>query len=59
KESRCQWTNDCDATLVRTLLACKEQGLQSDSGWKPVVWTQCAEALKDTPGPVKTAEKCQ
>ncbi|KAJ7912870.1 hypothetical protein B0H13DRAFT_1505156, partial [Mycena leptocephala] len=48
-----------DATLITTLRKCKDDGLQSDSGWKPVTWTQCATALKDSPGPVKTATKCQ
>ncbi|KAJ7816476.1 hypothetical protein B0H13DRAFT_2460060 [Mycena leptocephala] len=58
-DARCQWTDACDATLVTTLRACKDEGLQSDSGWKPVVWTRSADALKDSPGPVKTATKCQ
>jgi hypothetical protein len=58
-DARRQWTDACDATLVTTLRACKDEGLQSDSGWKPVVWTRSADALKDSPGPVKTATKCQ
>jgi hypothetical protein len=44
---------------VATLTAAKANGLQADSGWKPVVWQQCADALRDSPGHPKTSKKCQ
>jgi hypothetical protein len=58
-DTRCTWKDTCDATLVATLRQCKLDGLQSDSGWKPVTWTIAAKALEDTPGPPKIASKIQ
>ena len=52
---KCSWSDSNDNLLVRRMRECKESGLQSDSGWKPQTWTKCAEALKDSPGPEKTA----
>ncbi|KAF8194055.1 hypothetical protein K438DRAFT_1469004, partial [Mycena galopus ATCC 62051] len=45
--------------LVHKLRECKDLGMQSDSGWKPAVWSACAEVLKDSQGAEKTADKCQ
>ncbi|KAJ7733225.1 hypothetical protein DFH07DRAFT_725645, partial [Mycena maculata] len=56
---RCTWSDSDDAILVATLRKAKEDGFQADSGWKPQTWARCVEALKDSPGPTKTAEKCQ
>ncbi|KAJ7466259.1 hypothetical protein B0H11DRAFT_2284693 [Mycena galericulata] len=54
---RCRWSDDDDATLVSKLRWAKENGYQSDSGWKPQVWALCVEVLKDSPGPPKVADK--
>lgn len=43
-----KWTVANEATLVATLIECRNEGLQADSGWKPVVWTRAVEALKDS-----------
>ncbi|KAJ7435461.1 hypothetical protein B0H11DRAFT_1642771, partial [Mycena galericulata] len=48
-----------DALLVATLRKAKDDGFRADSGWKPQTWARCVEALKDSPGPPKTAEKIQ
>ncbi|KAJ6617652.1 hypothetical protein B0H10DRAFT_1721358, partial [Mycena sp. CBHHK59/15] len=45
--------------LVSTLRMAKDNGFQSESGWKPQVWALCITALKDSPGPSKTASKIQ
>ncbi|KAJ7506214.1 hypothetical protein B0H11DRAFT_1653115, partial [Mycena galericulata] len=59
KKKKCIWSNSDDAILIGTLRKAKDQGYQSDSGWKPQVWALCVEALKDTAGPPKTADKIQ
>jgi hypothetical protein len=56
---RCVWSDSHDAILIRTLLECKDVGMQSDSGWKPQVWPICAEKLQGGSGGEKTAEKAQ
>ncbi|KAJ7085990.1 hypothetical protein B0H15DRAFT_748921, partial [Mycena belliarum] len=48
-----------DTKLIDKMRWGKKQGFQSDSGWKPQLWAHCAEALKDSPGPIKTADKIQ
>jgi hypothetical protein len=58
-KARVRWTSADDALIVATLTAAKANGLQADSGWKPVVWQRCADALKDSLGPPKTSKKCQ
>lgn len=42
-----KWTAAEEAILVDTLLTQKELGLQSENGWKPVVWTTVVAALRD------------
>ncbi|KAJ7732790.1 hypothetical protein DFH07DRAFT_780811 [Mycena maculata] len=59
KTQRCTWSDSDNAILVATLRKAKEDGFQADSRWKPQTWAHCVEALKDSPGPTKTAEKCQ
>ena len=48
--------------LVKTLLKECEEGRQSDSGFKPVTWTACADALKGSEqkseGIAKSASSC-
>ncbi|KAJ7032513.1 hypothetical protein C8F04DRAFT_889266, partial [Mycena alexandri] len=55
----CQWRDADNSALVARMRKAKDEGFQSDSGWKPQVWQLCVEALKDSPGPPKTAEKIQ
>ncbi|KAJ7036435.1 hypothetical protein C8F04DRAFT_1258001 [Mycena alexandri] len=57
--ARCSWSTADDAVLIDKLRWAKDQGFQSESGWKPQTWAHCAEALKDSPGPKKTADKIQ
>ncbi|KAJ7763295.1 hypothetical protein B0H16DRAFT_1883690 [Mycena metata] len=57
--ARCQWSDADDAILVEKLRWAKDQGFQSESGWKPQTWVHCVDALKDSPGPKKTADKIQ
>ena len=56
------WKSDDDAVLVATLLKEREEGRQSDSGFKPVSYVACAEALKGSEkrsgGPAKTSNSC-
>ncbi|KAK7017748.1 hypothetical protein R3P38DRAFT_3320499 [Favolaschia claudopus] len=47
KQTRVRWTASDDKIVVDTLKQAKKDGLQADSGWRPVVWGKCAEALKD------------
>ncbi|KAJ7435515.1 hypothetical protein B0H11DRAFT_2367199 [Mycena galericulata] len=54
-----RWSDDDDATLVGKLRWVKENGYQSNSGWKIEVWALCIEVLKDSPGPPKVADKVQ
>ncbi|KAF8177561.1 hypothetical protein K438DRAFT_1480586, partial [Mycena galopus ATCC 62051] len=56
---RVRWSSTDDAKLVATLTTAKANGLQADSSWKPLVWQQCTDALKDSPDPPKMAKKCQ
>jgi hypothetical protein len=55
------WKSD-DAILVATLLKEWEEGCQLDSGFKPVSYVACAEALKESEkrsrGPTKTSNSC-
>ncbi|KIL55164.1 hypothetical protein M378DRAFT_42800, partial [Amanita muscaria Koide BX008] len=44
---RCSWTLDDDKILLDVLREQKVAGNQSESGWKPQVWTAVAQALKD------------
>ncbi|KAF7314853.1 Myb-like domain-containing protein [Mycena kentingensis (nom. inval.)] len=59
KGAKVSWRDADDATAVAILRQCKDNGMQADSGWKPVVWTQVSVGLKDSPGPEKTPEKCR
>jgi hypothetical protein len=56
---KCKWSDADDATMVVTLRNAKDNGFQADSGWKPQTWAFVVTALKDSPGPEKTADKCQ
>jgi hypothetical protein len=40
------WKSNDDAVLIATLLKEREEGRQSDSGFKPKSFVACAEALK-------------
>ncbi|KAJ8580704.1 hypothetical protein M405DRAFT_847468 [Rhizopogon salebrosus TDB-379] len=40
------WKSNDDAVLIATLLKEREEGHQSDSGFKPKSFVTCAEALK-------------
>ncbi|KIL59134.1 hypothetical protein M378DRAFT_56114, partial [Amanita muscaria Koide BX008] len=56
------WTLDDDKILLDVLREQKVAGNQSESGWKPQVWTAVAQALKDRGKESKgekTATKCQ
>jgi hypothetical protein len=44
--SKAIWKSADDAILVETLIKERELGHQTDSGFKPVAFTACAEALK-------------
>ncbi|KAJ7878466.1 hypothetical protein B0H13DRAFT_1892632 [Mycena leptocephala] len=59
RKKKCTWSSNDDAILIATLRKAKDEGFQSESGWKPQVWARCVEALKDSPGPLKTADKIQ
>jgi hypothetical protein len=62
KSTKVVWKNDDDKVLVETLLKEREEGRQSDSGFKPASWTACADALKGSElksgGIAKTANSC-
>lgn len=59
KSAHVVWTDADDAKLVATLRKAKNEGLQADGGWKPVVWNHCVTALnpEDSVGARKTADK--
>ena len=56
------WKSNDDAVLVATLLKEREEGRQSDSGFKPKSYIACAEALKGSEktsgGVAKTSGSC-
>ena len=54
------WKPPDDKILVDTLLKEREEGHQTDSGFKPTSYPACAEALKasQSGGAVKTAGSC-
>jgi len=56
------WKSSDDAVLVATLLKEREEGRQSDSGFKPKSFAACAEALKGSErtsgGIAKTSGSC-
>jgi hypothetical protein len=56
------WKSNDDAVLIATLLKEREEGRQSDSGFKPKSFVTCAEALKGSEqtsgGIAKTSESC-
>ncbi|EJD03268.1 uncharacterized protein FOMMEDRAFT_20420 [Fomitiporia mediterranea MF3/22] len=47
-EDTASWTADQEALLIQTLKKAKDDGLQAESGWKPVVWSLAVEALAGT-----------
>lgn len=62
KETVC-WSAAEDACLMRVLRQEKDNGNQSDNGWKSSVWTACEAALANLPDDdmgkgYKTASKC-
>jgi hypothetical protein len=56
------WRDSDDKVVVETLLKEREEGHQSNSGFKPVTWTACADALKGSEqksgGITKSASSC-
>ncbi|KAG1858919.1 hypothetical protein F4604DRAFT_1518960, partial [Suillus subluteus] len=56
------WKSNDDAVLIATLLKEREEGRQSDSGFKPKSFVACAEALqgseKTSGGVAKTSGSC-
>ncbi|KLO05895.1 hypothetical protein SCHPADRAFT_838762 [Schizopora paradoxa] len=58
-----QWTSSDEALLVAKLVKARDDGLQADSGWKPVTWTIVVEALagsEDVSGGIaKGVEACK
>jgi hypothetical protein len=61
--SKAVWTDHDDRVLINTLLDQREKGHQSDSGFKMIAYTACAEALalseSESGGVAKTAKLCQ
>ncbi|KAH8102343.1 hypothetical protein DFH11DRAFT_1779430 [Phellopilus nigrolimitatus] len=46
KKDNSKWTSANEATLVSTLKKAKDDGLQSENGWKTQVWQLVIEALR-------------
>ncbi|KAI0630941.1 hypothetical protein C8Q77DRAFT_1074848 [Trametes polyzona] len=53
------WTSASDNTMVSILERNKSQGHQADSGWKPGVWNEVANAVRGGPRGPKTVKSCQ
>jgi hypothetical protein len=61
--SKAVWTDHDNRVLINTLLDQRDKGHQSDSGFKTIAYTACAEALalseSESGGIAKTAKSCQ
>ncbi|KAJ7704767.1 hypothetical protein B0H17DRAFT_1038528 [Mycena rosella] len=68
---RCSWRDADDPAMIEALRKGKDDGFQSDSGWKPQVWAmyvrredsgrqpRCPEDGDQMPGPLrKDTQKC-
>ena len=41
-----KWSSSDEATLIDTLLKARDEGLQSENGWKPTAYTLAEQALE-------------